>query len=137
MKLYDYLSAGPVDDPKYNCSEKIVYGANAAYGLGLDQTALKLSAGFGAGMGQELTCGVLTGSVMVLSHLFVKEYCHEGPRVHALIDELFQAFKTTMRSIECVQLKKMYRTPEQKCRYVILQAAKALDEIVEREREII
>ena len=35
----------------YNCGECILRAANKAYDLGLDERALKLASGFGAGMG--------------------------------------------------------------------------------------
>ena len=34
----------------YNCGECILRAANKAYDLGLDERALKLASGFGAGM---------------------------------------------------------------------------------------
>ena len=35
----------------YNCGECILQAANKAYDLGLNERALKLASGFGAGMG--------------------------------------------------------------------------------------
>ena len=40
----------------YNCGECILRAANKAYDLGLDERALKLASGFGAGMGFQLPC---------------------------------------------------------------------------------
>ena len=37
----------------YNCGECILRAANKAYDLGLDERALKLASGFGAGMEQK------------------------------------------------------------------------------------
>ena len=50
---------------------------NVAYKLGLDKEALKLASAFGGGMGIEDKCGALTGALMVLGKLFVKEKAHE------------------------------------------------------------
>lgn len=133
MKLYDYLAAGNLDGKDLNCAEKILYGANAAYSLGLSKEALRLSAGFGGGMGVEDTCGIVTGGVMVLSSLFVKDRGHEGPRIKALNTEWFQRMNEVFSSTSCQALKAKYRTPETGCADLILNAAKVLDEIVERE----
>lgn len=133
MQLHDYLAAGNLEGMDLNCAEKILYGANAAYSLGLNKDALRLSAGFGGGMGVEDTCGIVTGGVMVLSALFVKDRGHEGPRIKALNTEWFQRMNEVFSSTSCDALKAKYRTPERGCSDLILNAAKLLDEIVERE----
>ena len=76
--LAELIESGFGNSEDFNCAEKILYGANQAYQLGLNKDALKLSAGFGGGMGIGDTCGALTASVMVLSLLFVKavSYTH-------------------------------------------------------------
>lgn len=122
-------------DQDLNCAERILYGANQAYGLGLDHQALKMAAGFGGGMGIENVCGTLTASVMVLSSLFIKERAHESKKIKELTKELFTRFEKEMGSILCEPLKKEYRTEEKKCQYIIFKAAQILDEIIKTERE--
>lgn len=133
MGLYEYLAAGSLDGKDLNCAEKMLYGANAVYGLGLSPDALKLSAGFGGGMGVEGACGILTGGVMVLSSLFVKERGHEGPRIKTLTGEWHEKMKSVFSSTDCAPLKAKYRTAERGCADLILNAAMLLDEIVLRE----
>jgi C_GCAxxG_C_C family probable redox protein len=133
MRLYEYLAAGNLDGKDLNCAEKILYGANDVYSLGLSKEALRLSAGFGGGMGVEDTCGIVTGGVMVLSSLFVKDRGHEGPRIKELNTEWFQRMNEVFSSTSCRPLKAKYRSEERGCADLILNAAKALDEIVERE----
>ena len=133
MALYEYLSSGALDDKDLNCAEKILYGANAAYGIGLGKDALRVSAGFGGGMGVEDLCGIVTGGVMALSLLFVKDRGHEGPRIKELTGEWFQKMNETFSSVNCASLKAKYRSPERGCANLILSAAKVLDEIVTRE----
>ena len=55
--LYDLIMNDFGKEEDYNCAEKILYGANKVYNLGLSKEALKLSAAFGGGMGIESTCG--------------------------------------------------------------------------------
>jgi C_GCAxxG_C_C family probable redox protein len=133
IKLYDYLKEGPVDDPAYSCSEKILRGANAVWQLGLDEKALKLASGFGGGMGAGLICGALTGGVMALSELFVKERAHESDRIKNLTSDFLQRFMDKMGELDCTPLKALYRDEVTKCRVVVLAAAKILDDIVENE----
>ncbi|MCE5234507.1 MAG: C-GCAxxG-C-C family (seleno)protein [Clostridiaceae bacterium] len=133
MTLYEYLSSGALDGMDLNCAEKILYGANAAYGLGLDKSALKLSAGFGGGMGAEDICGIATGGAMALSALFVKDRGHEGPRIKALTSEWLQRMRESFSSAACAALKPKYRTQERGCADLILEGAKLLDEIIQRE----
>ena len=82
--LYNLINDGFGEKEDLNCAEKILYGANEAYQLGLDKEALKLSAGFGGGMAIESICGALTASVMVLGRLFVKNNAHESTRIKEL-----------------------------------------------------
>ena len=118
----------------YNCAEKIVYGANKVYNLGLDKNALKLSAGFGGGMGIESVCGALTGSIIVLSSLYVKDIAHESDKIKQLTQQILASYQKEMGSINCDALKDRYRTPELKCQKVILAAAKILDNIIAQEK---
>lgn len=129
--LKDRITAGFGWAEDYNCAEKILYGANEAYGLGLNREALKLAAGFGGGMAVESTCGALCSGVMVLSRLLVETRAHETKELKPQLKKLFQEFQAEMGSIQCGQLKKDYRTPEKKCQAVIEKAAELLDRRVE------
>lgn len=127
------IANGYGKEQKYNCAEKILYGANEAYKLGLDKEALKLAAGFGGGMGIESICGALTASVMALSKLFVENTAHES-KIREITNEFLNRYKEEMKSIECAPLKKEYRTTLKGCDDVIIKAAEILDEIVAREK---
>ena len=52
--LHELLKNGFGKDRDFNCAEKMLYGANEAYRLGLSPEALKLAAGFGGGMAIEV-----------------------------------------------------------------------------------
>ena len=133
--LLSLLSKGFGNDLDLNCAEKILYGANWAYDLKLQPETLKLASGFGGGMGVESTCGALTGGVMVLSHLYVKQYGHESNRIKVLEQEFLETFAKEMGYIDCKNLKAEYRNEEVKCNIVIFKAAEVLDRIVNREGE--
>ncbi len=131
--LKDLIASGFGEDMDLNCAEKVFYGANQVYKLGLPSESLKLAAGFGGGMGIESVCGALTASVMVLSQLFVKKNAHESVLIKDICRVLFSSYTDEMSEIDCDLLKKLYRTEEKKCFHVILKAAEILDRIVESE----
>ncbi len=133
MKLSELLKQGYGDEIDLNCAEKMLYGANKVYDLGLDDSSLKMSAGFGGGIGMESVCGVLTGGVMVLGTLFVANRAHESDRIKLLTREFFESYEKEMGSTVCKPLKGMHRTEELKCKNVIVKAAEILETIIDRE----
>lgn len=131
--LYKLLENGYAEGKDLNCAEQIVYGANEAYGLNLDHNALKMAAAFGGGMAIEDKCGALTGALMILGRLLVEDRAHQTANIKPLSVELYETYESRMKAIDCKPLKEMYRTEALKCRYIILEAAKLLDEILARE----
>ncbi len=117
-----------------NCAETILYGANQVYNLGLSENCLRLSAAFGGGMGMENVCGVVTGSLMVLGYLFVKDHAHQSPEIKEISKELFERFNKELGDFDCKPLKDEYRTEEKKCYDIILKGAEILDNIIAREK---
>lgn len=117
----------------YNCAEKILYGANEAYGLGLDPKALKLVAGFGGGMCIGDKCGAVAAAVMVLGYCFTEGVAHASPRMQALVAEYQEAYSRRMGSTVCEPLKADHRTEADGCLDVIAEAAGLLDKMMARE----
>lgn len=130
--LSELIEQGFGNEQDFNCAEKILYAANEAYALNLGPEALRLSAGFGGGMGVGAACGALTGGLMALSHMFVKDHAHESKLIKKLSQELFASYRREMGDVDCAHLKAKYRTPETQCTNVILAAAKALEAIIEK-----
>jgi len=133
-RLSDLVESGWGDAHDLNCAETILWGANRIYGLGLDSNALRLASGFGGGMGIEAACGALAGAVMVLGRLYTRERSHESPRVKQLCARFLQSYRERMGSIDCAPLKERYRTERLKCREVVLQAARLLEELIAEQR---
>lgn len=125
--LSELIRSGFGNEQDYNCAEKILYGANQAYGLGLSPESLKLAAGFGGGVAIGELCGALCGAVMVLSHLQVQTVAHQSEALKTSTQELLEDFKAAMGVLDCNTLKEKYRTPEEKCFSIIDQAAMCLD----------
>ena len=133
-RLSELVESGYGEAQDLNCAETILWGANRVYGLGLDRDALHLASGFGGGMGVEAACGALTGAVMVIGRLFTRERGHESPRVKELCARFLEAYRDKMGAIDCAPLKERYRTEELKCREVVLQAARLLEDLIAAEQ---
>ncbi|MBB6481453.1 C-GCAxxG-C-C family protein [Spirochaeta isovalerica] len=124
---------GDKDREDYSCSERILYGSNEVYNLGLDKESLKMAAGLSGGIYSRRSCGAVTASAMVLAKLFVKDRAHEGDYHKELISELVSRYEEEMGSSLCQTLLDEYRTEQEGCRRVIIAAARILDDIINRE----
>lgn len=113
-----------------NCAECMLYASNEEYNLGLSKDTLKLAGGFGGGMAIEGECGALTGGIMVLGYMFVKERAHESELVKNLTKEFIKRFNDKLKTTNCKELKDMYRNDETRCFAIIKASAEALDEVI-------
>jgi C_GCAxxG_C_C family probable redox protein len=116
-----------------NCAEAVLTACDRGYDLQLPKEALKLAAGFGGGMGIESTCGALTGGIMALSALFVRDRGHESDYVKTVSREFFDRFRKQTGSIDCDYLKKTMRSETNGCIPVMLAASIILEDIIDRE----
>lgn len=127
-QYYDGLSKVEVEALQHvNCCEKILFAGNEVHKLELDSNALKLARGFGGGMNAESTCGVITGGVMVLSHIY-----YEHPDYKKIIEDYIETFIRYNGAIECDILKELYKSEDEGCKAIILKAAIVFDEIVSK-----
>lgn len=113
-----------------NCAETMLRGANEAFDLGLPETALRVAAGFGGGMGREGTCGALTGALMALGALRSAGKSHQDPGFGALRDELVRRFEERFGSLECSEIKRAHRTEARGCSAVVEATAEIMDEVL-------
>lgn len=123
------------DKSRYDlsCSETIIYAANEAYNLNLDENTLKALAPFSGGMWTETTCGAISGSLAVLGILFTDKVAHNSDHLKNLVIEFQQKFNNYLKSSICSELKPMHRSEEHGCNAIIFEAGKILDNIVTRE----
>lgn len=126
---------GTEEKEDYSCSEKILYGANGEYNLGLDKESLKMAAGLSGGVCSEKLCGAISASAMVLAKLFIKDRAHESDYCKGLVKEFVTRFQNDMETTNCKELKEEFKTEEDGCKAIVLKAAEILDEIVLRERK--
>lgn len=117
-----------------NCAECILYAADEEYHLKLDRDAFKLAAGFGSGMAVEGICGALTGAIMVLGYMFVDKRAHESDRIKLLTREMVERFAEKLKTVNCRELKALYRDDEKRCFDIIEASAQILDDIVKKMR---
>ena len=117
----------------FSCAEKILYASNEVYGLGLDGESMKMSAGLAGGLYSDLVCGAISAGALVLAKLFIRERAHEKPGVGHLVEELISTVKENLGGTSCVFLKDRYRKPEGGCTGLVVNIAKVLETIIERE----
>jgi C_GCAxxG_C_C family probable redox protein len=91
----------------FNCSQAIIASYSDLFGLDR-KTALRISAGFGGGMGRMGgTCGAVTGSFMVigLKHGAVSPKDKDAKeKTHRLVREFVERFRARNGSISCKDL---------------------------------
>ena len=116
-----------------NCCERILRGANIAYGLGMREEDLRVSAAFGGGMGIGSVCGAVTGALMVLS----MQYAGRAEKCTPLKQEIVRPFLERVRAelggLDCSELRPVYtQKPPHDCTGILLVVATALDEAMGR-----
>jgi len=113
--------------------------------LGMDrQTALKVSAGFGGGMGRMAgTCGALTGAFMALGLKYGGPDSKSKDKTYELVRKLADRFRARHGSLECRELLGCnLSTPEGRkhaieqrlhstvCTQIVRDAAEILEELL-------
>ena len=96
-------------DEGYNCAQSVLTPFASQMNIDVE-TALKLSSGFGAGMGRtQKTCGALTGAYMVLGLKYGKGFPDDESRekVVGLIQYLTEKFKEEHEFTDCSDLLKV------------------------------
>lgn len=111
----------------YNCAEAMLRAINEAWALRLSDESLRLAAGFGGGMGREDACGAMTGAVMGLSRLLVKDRAHATPDFGALCARWVDSFTRDLGSSLCADLKPLLKTEEAGCLETVLRAADSFE----------
>ena len=90
------------------CSEAILQVFNKHLNLRLNDAAIKMATGFGAGLGaSKCSCGSLTGAVLVLSAVKGRTSIEDSvDEVFALTQELHDRFKERYKATCCRVLTK-------------------------------
>ena len=100
-----------------NCSQSVVLSFKQEMGLSEEQLE-KLSIGFGGGIGRlRLTCGAISGMVMVLSYLKSKN--NDRAEIYPIIQSACKDVKDELGSLICAELLEGVKTdnspiPEQR-----------------------
>jgi len=91
----------------FNCSQSVLSAFGQDYGLTEDM-CLKLGCAFGGGMArQQMTCGAVTGALMVLGLKFGRAAGDPQSQTRITYEktmEFFDEFKNKHRSINCREL---------------------------------
>jgi len=137
-------------DGGYNCAQSVLTPFAGEMNIDVG-TALKLSAGFGAGMGRtQKTCGALTGAYMVLGLKYGKGFPDDesNEKVAGLIQDFTEKFKAEHEFTDCSDLLKVdLKTEEGQrtytknnlhdkvCNNCLKGAVKLLEDIIEKNGE--
>jgi len=91
----------------YNCSQSVLTSFSEDFGLSEDD-CLKIACAFGGGMGRrQLTCGAVTGALMVLGLKYGMGKGDEMPKkinTYIKTTDFFEAFKKRNGSADCRDL---------------------------------
>ena len=129
MLINDYQK-GMVEGRNFNCAEKLVNLGNESLNLQLPPQAVKMAAGFGAGMGKQHLCGAVAGAVMILSVVKVKTIARESD-IYVCCSEMLDEIENRLGSIICKELKASFYNKELKCKYIIDNVVEVLAESLE------
>jgi len=130
----------------FNCAQSVFSSYATQYGLDKD-TALKLSTGFGGGMGRmQNTCGAVSGAFMVIglrygmginsdreardkTYEVVREFTNRFQKIHGSINckELLGCDISTLEGREYYNQNDFF---EKKCLEYVKDSAKILEEIL-------
>ncbi len=111
-----------------NCSEAVVKAANEAYNLGLDDKAMKLMSGFGAGCGCGDLCGAIAGALSIVSLLSVgDDGAHATEGFGPMCGGLMEKVKAQLESTDCKDIKPKMVQPEVRCVRTVEVAAEVLE----------
>ena len=94
-------------DQGFNCSQSVLTAFSKEYNISEDD-CLKISCAFGGGMGrQQLTCGAVTGALMVLGLHFGRAKGDDISRKITTYEkavEFFESFKDLNGATDCKEL---------------------------------
>lgn len=91
----------------YNCAQAVFCAFSDETGFD-KETALRLSAGFGGGVGRlREVCGAVSGMTMVLSYKFASTDPEKKGEIYALIQKAAADFKEQNGSIVCRELLRL------------------------------
>ncbi len=114
----------------YNCAESLVYGANAAWNLKLDENACHLMAGLGGGLQVGDACGALSGAVCALSCLIVKTKAHDCAELKPLTQTVVGQVRQRLGSLRCEEIKPRLFQPERRCAATVENCADVLETVL-------
>ncbi len=114
----------------YSCSECFLHAGNDFFDLNLDKKTFKIAAPFSGGMFTEGVCGIVTAGLMILGVLFTNDVAHKSSQLKEISKEWVKEFENVKKSIQCNELKKLYRDPITNCNELIYSSAELFQKIV-------
>ncbi len=113
-----------------NCAESIIRAANTIYSLGLDEQVLRTASGFGGGMGAGHLCGAVSGCIMAVGMLFVRDRAHESDDLPLITADFIERVNKHFNSLMCSDIKKSHYQEELGCSQVVYETAELFGRLV-------
>jgi len=130
----------------FNCAQSVIVSFADVLGVS-EETAVRMSAGFGGGMGRmQETCGAATGAYMVIGFLrgkFKEGDDESNDRTNKLIQEFSKRFTEAHGSVNCKALIKFDINTEEgmeeareadvfnkKCSFFVKTSVELLEDII-------
>ena len=113
-----------------NCSESILRAANKIYSLKIDKPVLRIASGFGGGMGAGHLCGSVSGCIMAIGMLFVKEKAHESEDWKKITADFIERVNKHFKSLLCSDIKNSHYHEELGCSQVVYETAEIFWKLV-------
>ncbi len=115
-----------------SCSEAILYAANDRYKLNLDESHFHMVSPFSGGMLTEDVCGIATSGLCVIGILFTDSVAHQSPLMAEVSVEFLKRIKEELSTINCFDLKGLYRDEVTGCTGIIIKGAQILEEVLSK-----
>ncbi|MDO4501043.1 MAG: C-GCAxxG-C-C family (seleno)protein [Erysipelotrichaceae bacterium] len=119
----------------YNCAECIIRAANDEYNFGLNDTAMRMMAAYGAGMQCGNTCGAVTACVAVLSLLYVEDRAHLSTDIRPVCTLFIRKVNAVYGSTLCKDIKPQTFKKEIRCQLTIEKVLACFEETVKEYEE--
>lgn len=117
-------------DGNRNCAETIIHAANDYYNLGLDEKAMLLVGGFGAGMQSGNTCGAILAGISILSLKYIESKAHESKDIKPVTIKLIREFNARYNSLLCKDIKPQSFKPEYRCLKTVETACDIIEKVI-------
>ncbi len=119
----------------YNCAETTLKTADAALGLGITDSEMRLIGAFGGGMACGRLCGALAASMAVIGRELIQGRAHATEGFRDACSGYVERFVKECGSTQCTDLRMRFADPKVRCRALVEQNAELLESYLKEMKE--